>query len=350
MSKRYVDADVLESLARDTRSYRGQISDELSRAQSRVNDAPHSQFDWGRWQGITGAFSLEFDQFDREERTMRQRAATTRIISVVTQLPGGMTLSLLRQLGLLGASLPALTLGELENLASRADSLAKSYLSNGGALPPAAVFLGGLLAGGGAAIGGGIAKLGSGGLGDNQAAPPTELKPGPTGTKPLPGTTGGSGGISEGANPLGAEFESWAGQFHQGETGGQCVEFAKMWATRLDGKGGAFAGGPNGTPQTEWDAWSRQDGRFTAPAWKQIQGAPFHKGDIVFFKAGPNGAPPSHVAVVSRDWDGTGDVYVTDSNSTNNLTIRLDHASGRPGDVLGVMRRTASATQNNTGN
>jgi hypothetical protein len=86
MGKRYVDANVLEDLARNTASTRGDLQALLNSCEWRVNAAPRRGWDQGAWWNVRSTLSGELTLLDQDRSALASRAARVRVVSVEAAL------------------------------------------------------------------------------------------------------------------------------------------------------------------------------------------------------------------------------------------------------------------------
>lgn len=78
MAKRYVDANILDDLANNTSSSRGDLQEVLSMSGWRVNEAPGRGWDHGAWADVRSTIRTEIRLLDDDTRSLRDRSRRTR--------------------------------------------------------------------------------------------------------------------------------------------------------------------------------------------------------------------------------------------------------------------------------
>jgi len=85
-SFRYVDADILDRLAKDCWSNRDGVAAALSRCEGKVNGAPRRGWDTWAWDDIRDGMRGEISVLDVDHRALSLRAGDTRVKAAVAAL------------------------------------------------------------------------------------------------------------------------------------------------------------------------------------------------------------------------------------------------------------------------
>lgn len=337
---RKVDSGVLRDLATATREKRDRLDSIYRECRSRVDAAPR-RWSTGEWDGTVTFMRLELEQLGKERQELVDRALVVDVAAALAALPNPLsTWRALLKLFQPASTRPNRPWTEQDQALFERARMIAGIAKKAGYKLTQNEFL----------------KLRDGSLGEKELGIAVSglmvtsvvKRAGFVPTQVQLAQLTNSGLDLKGVEAKVRTLKALAGFLgeplnSEGKSGGQCVAFARSWATQLDGTDTSFAGGPNGTPKTEWDAWSSQSGRFTSQHWNRIPSGPFQRGDIIFF--GGTTKLPAHVGIVASDWNGQGDILITDSNYGNNELIRQDHLSGRIGTLLGVMRHKFDAQQ-----
>jgi len=342
MAKRYVDANVLDDLARDHARTEGDLQSLLNSSEWRVNTAPRRGWDQGTWWDVRNTVKSELTHLDDHGRELVNRA--NRVWEVARERK-------LRELRELWAAIAGLrdkidsTAGWLTRFwEDHKPSFRKSVLpaamltALGAALPPlAAVF------GAGAVIIG-LSPLWVEALRRLQSTPEAQAPPVSQELKKQPALTITAKIVAKEATPLQIKTPQFirkhpeGSQINEPPFIGQCVALVKAYAKEvLRAPLDTF---PSNSPNEEWR--SRQafdvEKEYDQIPWGRLQGGDgLEVGDIIFFDWTGYG----HVGIVTKVY-GNGRFQVMDQNYMNNQTVKLREISPAkpPGEYKfhGVMR------------
>ncbi len=315
-SFRYVDADILDQLAKDCWSSRDGVAAALARCEGKVNGTPRRGWDTGAWDDIRNGMRGEISVLDVDHRALALRAGDTRVKAAVAAL--------------------------MEWLASAGYTL-REHLPFGAQKPNAllAYVIGGPL----------IVPLGAAWVDalrrilDWLSHP--DHRPAPLPSIPRPGSATAPSAIDEARR---AELANWWKQ-NSGkgvgyryidkdgkDWGYQCVALAQDWAAKgLHRPTGPFDGG---TAIGAWNASISPSGSQAFPndQWERVSSGKgnYKPGDLVFFPAAESNGWAGHVAVVASvpDKDGNFTVYHQNYPTGSLAATKPFNVS----DTLGVMR------------
>lgn len=81
MSIRYVDADILDSLANDSASARNELRSILNQMEGRVNSAPRTGWNGGTWSDVRYLLNTTISDLDHDQSALHNRAGRVRIVA-----------------------------------------------------------------------------------------------------------------------------------------------------------------------------------------------------------------------------------------------------------------------------
>lgn len=299
-AKRYVDADVLAALSKESTGAARALADVLRSVEGDVAQAASSgRWDHGAWTAIRQQIQSDIRGLEEQGRALAGRADLVRAIAQGGPLPslpaiGVGTVGSGGFLGLLQQRLLARSQAPTTGLTGRSSAfLAGTSLSDLDTDP----------------VSGQSARLAP------RSASPAGKSPAGSGDGPT--STSRAGGTAMGSARVHAYFDP----FQSGKRridGGQCVDLAKAWAHDTFGEtpvgwetwsgeappGETGSGGPHGAWLAAAAARQANDGRkvaFPPDRWTQIAAGdaqPYAPGDLVFFAANNGNGQHGHVGVV----------------------------------------------------